>query len=298
MVTSSQWRRQVKRPMPTEPSLKATVKNCIRAIGDTWLFAPVVYNPAVKRLLSTLPGSRVFYDWDRIHPFDVAHGTDTSGFVSSDKLTIGHPAEEHGSPYAGAQPSVLRAALKSLPSLQDFTFIDLGCGKGRPMLVATEFPFRDIVGVELSPSLCNVAQKNADAMAARFPERPRVRVECGDATAFPMPEGNVLLFVYNSFDRELMDKVAENVEAALLTDPQRIIYVVYCNPVSGASFDESKRLQRRFAKTIPYTLQEQGYAPDTEDAVIIWQGGNAPAVAEPANAQIVIVKERWRAALA
>ena len=281
-------------------SIKSTLKHYIRMVSDAPWVAPMIQKPSVKRLLSALPGSHVLYppsEWDRLHPFDRVHGTDTSGFLFGDDLLTGHPAEAHGSPYAGAQPSVLRAALRTVPDLQSCTFIDLGCGKGRPMLVASEFPFRDIIGVELSPPLAAVALKNAVHMRKHYPNRTPIRVDVGDATTYPMPEGNVVLFIYNSFDRELMVRVVAEVEKALNTDPERAIFVVYCNPVSGGCFDESPLLTRRFAQTIPYSPEEQGFAPDKEDAVIIWQGGAVPRPTSPAEGTIVVVKDRWRAEL-
>ncbi len=44
--------------------------------------------------------------------------------------------------------------------LQDFTFIDLGSGKGRVLLMASEYPFQKIIGVEFMPELHRAAQKN------------------------------------------------------------------------------------------------------------------------------------------
>jgi SAM-dependent methyltransferase len=280
-------------------SVKSTLKQCIRALGDAPLLSPVLYHPGVRRVLQTLPGSHVLYssEWNRKHPFDRFYGTDTSGFLFGEEFLTGHPAETHGSPYAGVQPSVLRTVLATLPELETCTFIDLGCGKGRPMLIASEFPFRDIIGVELSPPLAEAGKKNAVLMAKKYPERARIRVEVGDATVFPVPAGDVVLFLYNSFDRELMLKVAEHVEGALRADSQRRVYVVYCNPASGDCFDASPLLTRRYAKTLPYAREEAGYAPDKEDAVIIWQGGNVPPPTERADAEIVVVKDRWRALL-
>ena len=281
-------------------SAKSALRHCIRAFGNAPIIYPVVNIPCIKSVLSALPVSRALYGsrWDRKHPFDRIHGTDTSGFLCGEDILTGHPAEAHGSPYAGAQPSVLRTVLATLPRLEDCTFIDLGCGKGRPMLVASEFPFRDIVGVELSPMLAEVARKNAAIIAQRYPERTPVRVEVGDATVYPMPPGDVVLFIYNSFDRELMLKVVQGVEQAVAADAQRSIYVVYCNPAVGACFDESPHLTRRFAQMLTYTPEEKGFAEDANDAVIIWQGGNAPAPTGSADAKIVIVKDRWRAELA
>jgi hypothetical protein len=165
------------------------------------------------------------------------------------------------------------------------------------MLIASEFPFQDIVGVELSPALADVARRNAVTIAKRCPSRTPIRVDVGDATAYPMPPGDVVLFIYNSFDRELMLKVVANVEAALAADKQRSIFVVFCNPVSGDCFDASPLLTRRFAQTIPYAKEERDYAEDAEDAVIIWQGGDVAPPTDRADGKIVIVKERWRAEL-
>jgi len=280
-------------------SLRSTLRQYIKAFGSAPFIYPVVNAPLVKSVLSALPGSRALYGskWDRKHPFDRVNGTDTSGFLCGDEILTGHPAEEHGSPYAGVQPSVLRTALATLPGLEKSTFIDLGCGKGRPMLIASEFPFRDIIGVELSPTLADAARKNAITTAKRHPGRTPIRVEIGDATVYPMPSGDVVLFIYNSFDRELMLKVAENVDAALSADTQRSIFVVFCNPVSGDCFDASPLLTRRFAQTLAYAAEERDYAEDAEDAVIIWQGGNVAPPTTRADGKIVIVKERWRAEL-
>jgi SAM-dependent methyltransferase len=282
-------------------SLKTTFKYAVRSFGDSSLVAPLLYHPQVKKALAYVPGSRLLYfpnKWDRKHPFDRAHGTDTSGFVYGQEMLTGHPAEEHGSPYAGVQPSVLRTVLSTMPNLDRCTFIDLGCGKGRPMLIASEFPFRDIVGVELSPMLVKAARWNADVIAQRYPERTKIRVVEGDATVFPMPDGDVILFLYNSFDHELTAKVAEGVKAALEADSSRSIYVVYCNPASGDCFDGLAMLARRYARTLPYAPGELGFAEDAEDAVIVWQGGSAPPPEGLADAKIVIIKERWRAGLA
>jgi SAM-dependent methyltransferase len=280
-------------------STRSALRQYIKAFGNAPFIYPVVNTPCIKSVLSALPGARALYGskWDRKHPFDRQYGTDTSGFLCGEEILTGHPAEEHGSPYAGVQPSVLRTALATLPGLEKSTFIDLGCGKGRPMLIASEFPFHDIAGVELSPSLADAARRNAAVIARNYPLRTPIRVEIGDATVYPLPAGDVVLFIYNSFDRELMLKVAENVEAALTADRQRSIFVVFCNPVSGDCFDALPLLTRRFAQTLPYTPEEQNYAEDAEDAVIIWQGGNAAPPIGRADARIVIVKERWRAEL-
>jgi hypothetical protein len=55
---------------------------------------------------------------------------------------------------SGVSPSVAHG------TLQDFTFIDLGSGKGRALLMASAYPFKRIIGVEFMPELHRVAQEN------------------------------------------------------------------------------------------------------------------------------------------
>ena len=261
--------------------------------------------PSVRRSLGKLPGARHLLSgvnhvtaWDRVHPFDVAHGTDTSGFVPIAKLDHPQETRAHAIPYAGSQPSIVRSALEALPPLDSFTFVDLGCGKGRPLLVASEFSFRDIVGIELSASLVATAKHNAELIAQRFPRRTPIRIELADATRFQFPAGNLVIFLYNPFDDTAIAKVAEAVNAAIASDLNRVVYVVYYNPVAGHRFDASPLLRRYLAATLPYGADELGYGPDTEDPIVIWQGGIALApIDTSANACIEIVDPLYRVKL-
>jgi len=101
-----------------------------------------------------------------IHPFDQMHGVDTSGLVPASKLVTGHPNDEHVTAYYGVAPSILRALIahwrESVPPypISSYTFLDIGAGKGRGLLVASEYRFRKVVGIELNPALAAVARQN------------------------------------------------------------------------------------------------------------------------------------------
>jgi SAM-dependent methyltransferase len=283
--------------------IKAALKRLAGHIGRLPGASQVLRRPAVRGMLAELPGAKHLlsgsHSWERVHPFDLAHDTDTSGFVPAGDLAqlAREAARAHALPYGGSQPSIIRTVLAALMPLDCFTFVDLGCGKGRPLLVASEFSFRGIVGVELSAPLAEIARHNAGTIARRFPHRTPIRVVLGDATRFPLPAGNLVLFLYNPFGDEAIAKVVEAVNAAL-TDAQRTIYVVYYNPVAGHRLDLSPGLRRRFAATLPYAADELGYGPDAEDPVVVWQGGGAPvAIDARANARIEIVDARHRVKL-
>lgn len=276
---------------------RTTPRRIAGAIGRLPVVAAVLRRPSARRLIGWIPGAQAFYGsgWDRVHPFDLVHGTDTSGFVSAGELPADEAASAHAVCYAGSQPSLVRLALASLPPVDTCTFVDLGCGKGRALLVASEFPFRDILGVELSAPLARVACRNAALVARRFPQRTAICVAVDDASTFPLPAGDLVLFLYHPFGAELVAKVVEGIEAALAAG-RRSIYVIYYNPVAGRCFDASKLLRRRFARTLPYGAEERGYGPDETDVVVIWQGGNAPP-ATPAEAAIVLAPGGLRVSL-
>jgi SAM-dependent methyltransferase len=271
---------------------KEKLKDGIRVVTLLPFVSRILYNHKVRRALGGLPGANAVYGggWDRLHPFDRLNGTDTSGTVSAQQLQAAgeHEALAHVTVYGGSQPSVLRTVLSSLPNPETCVFLDLGCGKGRPLLVASEFPFRDIVGVELSPELARVARANAVIIGSRFPSRTPIRVEVGDATAYPLPAGNIVLFLYHPFGTQQVQKTVRAVEAALALE-RRVIYVVLYNPVNGACCDASPGLTRRFARMMPYAPEERGYGPDVSDAVVIWQGGTAPPAPADAHAHAKIV---------
>src|SRR5580700_6255635 len=99
------------------------------------------------------------YDWDyRVNT--------TSGAVGWRDRLLG----EFHSAYQPTEPAAFHEMLDALqqssnsgqPGLnfRDFTFIDLGSGKGRTLLMASDYPFHRIVGVELLPSLHEIAQEN------------------------------------------------------------------------------------------------------------------------------------------
>ncbi|MDB6107093.1 MAG: hypothetical protein JWO52_7092 [Gammaproteobacteria bacterium] len=251
----------------------------IRGAARLPLFTVVLGHPSVRARLRDVPGFSNLYlnGWSFAHPFDRLYHLNTGAFVASENL-VSSPFDG-GKPgiYAGSQPSIIRAALRTLPVLESFAFVDLGCGKGRPLIVASEFGFRDIVGVELSESLARVARRNAALLQRRLPGRVPIRVQVHDASTYSYPGGDLAVFLYNPFPEAVVDRVIAQLESLLISGPRRI-FVIYYNPVHGHRFDASASFRRYFAAALPYAVEELGYGPDQHDAVVIWQAGtNLPA---------------------
>ena len=98
-----------------------------------------------------------------VHPFDERFGVETSGLIY--ELPSGHQHDLHNNGYFAVAPSVfhgiMRAMLEQLHlDFQRFRFVDVGLGKGRALLLASDYPFREVIGVELSPELDRIARSN------------------------------------------------------------------------------------------------------------------------------------------
>jgi SAM-dependent methyltransferase len=108
-------------------------------------------------------------------------------------------------------------------------FVDLGSGAGRAVLMASEYPFKEVVGIELSPALHACAEANLRAFPATARRAATVRLVCGDATTYELPPDPVVLYLYNPFGVAVMRRVLENIEASL-TERYRPLTIIlaYC----------------------------------------------------------------------
>jgi SAM-dependent methyltransferase len=262
-------------------SVRSRLKRTVRAI---------FYIPAVKKFLETIPIIRNGYaPAQRTHPIDKIYGIDTSGVVQVENIHPDQNLQSQIIAYVGSQPSIVRRGLSALGDSRDYVFVDLGCGKGRATTVASEFPFRAVMGVELSAALAAMARANADTIARQFPERPKVTIAEANVVDFPLPAPRLVLFNYHAFGAELIAKILAKCEAALASGELQHMFFVYYNPVHAEALDASPALARFYVEQIPYDQSEIGFGPDQNDIVAIWQSvrGSVPTPHKGADRKII-----------
>jgi SAM-dependent methyltransferase len=198
-----------------------------------------------------------------VHPFDARYGVETSGLIGGGELAAGHRHDAFITAYAGVAPSRFVAALELWRGelggrrVEQYNFVDLGCGKGRAVLMASEWPFREVIGVELNPGLARVAESNAEVWAAAGLTRSPVRVVCGDATEVPLPGGPLLLFVYNAFAEPVVRALAERLRER---KPAGAVDLIYQNAAFGGVLEEVAGMRKRWEERLP--LSEEDAAAD------------------------------------
>lgn len=159
-----------------------------------------------------------------IHPFDEIHNTDTSGLVPSGHLATGHPNDEHITAYYGVAPSILRTLLQrwrdTIPPhpIHSYTFVDIGAGKGRAMLIASELMFKEVIGIELNPAMAATAQLNLDLWKqahtedATAPPLAPIHLLLEDALDYDFPGTPTLAFLFHPFEAPVLKALLRRIE--------------------------------------------------------------------------------------
>jgi SAM-dependent methyltransferase len=188
------------------------------------------------------------YDWE--------HRVNTTGAAVSwrDRLLgLFH------SPYQPTESALFHEMLEALreqghADLHDFVFIDLGSGKGRTLLMASDYPFQRIVGVELMPALHQAAQDNLSKYRSESQKCFALESICADATEFPFPDEPTVLYLFNPFPEAGLRRVIANLEQSLRARPQAV-YVLYHNPLLERVLGKSAAL-RKIAGTHQYAIYQ------------------------------------------
>jgi predicted RNA methylase len=185
--------------------------------------------------------------------FDRRFGVSTATECALDDLDIDDANRADSNPYQPVRPHAFRRIMRRLDiNYQEFTFIDFGSGKGRAVLLASEFPFKKVIGVELSSVLTELARQNAQAYAGKTRSESRLELVCENATRFQLPADPCVLYFFNPFGRSVMEQMLRNIEASLERYPRRILVVLY-NPVLDELFEKTAFLSKREA-TERYSL--------------------------------------------
>jgi len=113
---------------------------------------------------------------------------------------------------------------------REFTFIDVGSGKGRVLLMAADYPFHRVLGVELLPALHQVAQENLNAYKSDSQRCFTVEAVCGDAGEIVFPNEPIVLYLFNPLPGSGLIELIANLKRSLSQFP-RMVYVLYHNPL-------------------------------------------------------------------
>jgi Histone methylation protein DOT1 len=159
--------------------------------------------------------------------FDVTRHVRTEGHVAVYQVTFTATGES-GYDYVPTRPSVVRKVLARLPvqDLAEYTFVDLGSGKGRVLLVAAEYSFGKIRGVEFAGELHGQAEQNIARYRYAGRRCADVASIHADAMEYVFPESKLILYFHNPFSPEVMQKVFMNLGKSLAARPREVMVIM------------------------------------------------------------------------
>lgn len=210
-----------------EISLPARLRRALRRNS-----LPGLVKLCVANLAAILTGRWKDHAYVYDDTFDRAHGVNTAGVVEVDELVAGHAAKASAERYEATPPSCFRFLLDEagVHRPRDYSFVDLGSGKGRVLLLAGLTGFKSVTGVELCENLHRIANANI-SRASGLVTRPQALL--GDATACAFPDGPTVCFLNNPFGPPLLERALENIEASLRASPRDFLLIYYHSNHAG-----------------------------------------------------------------
>lgn len=203
--------------------------------------------PSVRR---RLPGMAK-KDGYTLHPWDLANGVRTSGLVAGRHLKSGHPHDRHATAYFGVAPSVFHAFVKrwrrtgSAGSIEQTTFVDIGAGMGRGVLLGAQMRFRRVIGVELHPVLAGIARANVRVWKRTGLAVAPIEIVQGDALDLPLPPGPCVAFLFNPFGATVMRRWLK-VIAKYFADRPGELDILYVNNEQEGELESVRGFRRLF----------------------------------------------------
>ena len=216
----------------TLDSLKSGVKERVRACEDWW--------------------------------FDTTRHVQTSGLVGRPPASkiVGEIRDSHI--YGPVRVANAHAALRDLPlggggDYSQYTFIDMGSGKGRVLFAAAEYPFRNVIGVEFSNALHDDALANLKRYKYWGQRCADIEPVHADAREFEFPDDNLVIYLFNPFGPEVMGRMLANLERSLERHPRHVIVVMLWPDHSDVV--ERMAIMRVYRKTRRHHIFEAGERP-------------------------------------
>jgi hypothetical protein len=218
-------------------------------------------------------GSKPARQINPVHPFDAEFGTDTGGLIAAEDLLDSRRRKNiHNTGFYATAPSYFRQAFARLDiAFERFTFVDLGAGKGRIMLLASNFPFQRVLGVEFIPDLQAIANRN---IALYQPAARRCQdVHCilSDVRDFVFPNEPLVIFMWHPFVGPVFEQVMANLEDSLRRDP-REVYIVYLKPEFEHVVQRIPALNKMWESRL--TMSDQDFAayifPDQSELCVAY----------------------------
>lgn len=138
---------------------------------------------------------------------------------------------DNASMYDSILVRYLRKLFRVLKIEPGKVLVDFGSGKGRVLLIASEFGFREVRGIEFSPVSCDIARKNCLVYKAKTKTNTEFTIVESDVLDYKIRDDEDIFYLYQPFTSSILKQVLNNLSESLLSNKRKIL-IIYCNPVN------------------------------------------------------------------
>jgi hypothetical protein len=200
-----------------------------------------------------------------VHPFDIAHGTDTSGLISGRVIARGTNTKiAELTAYYGVAPSIIAGVLdrwlhdlRPQAPIDKTVFFDVGSGKGRACMLASRYPFLRVEGVELNSVLASIARSNVEL----FQSSPAgealapIHLHHADATLHPVPKEPVIAFLFHPFELPILRRFIRHLEISRAAH-QAPLDLIYVNAEHDSYLDHHTAFSSLWTGRVPMSAAD------------------------------------------
>ena len=181
--------------------------------------------------------------------FDLFYNVET-------QLRIGESSKLNNH-YAPTYYSVIKESFRSIKDRNKLTFIDVGCGKGKVLLVASDFGFKEIIGIELSKKLLITCKINLNNYKKLKVKKKSIKLININATKYKITNENVFYF-FDPFSKIILDNFLKKILESFKKN-KRKIYIIFANPpkqnkLLNSKFKKIKIIKRNTYNCIIYRI--------------------------------------------
>lgn len=218
--------------------------------------------PMLARPLGAIQQLASWYTDRRTRAFDLRYGTDTFDRLHMHQLTVGANLDEKfkGWKYGPINEDFFQEMMSNVRAdLREYTFLDVGCGKGLAVMLAGAYPFKRIIGLDFSRELLDVAKRNLEIFRSAGGQANGVEWVHSDFMKYDLPVEPTLLFLNNPFPEHISMLAVRHIEESLAARPRKAI-IVYRRPSRATKVQMELSEQLVLQRKTPYWVIHESVA--------------------------------------
>jgi len=156
--------------------------------------------------------------------------------------------ESFGVEYGFSQFKWLISGVNSLPiKVKNSVILDIGSGEGLPLCYFAQKGFKKVMGIEFSGDLVKTSRTNLKLIEDKYNNFQWDIIE-GDAYNYQIPDEVNVIWMFNPFYGDLLEKVLMNIQNA---GQKRKIFILFANPPKETLTKKYLLLIKKIRPTYP-----------------------------------------------